>query len=219
MDKLLKNRLIEKAKKIYGNENTGHDFSHIERVLNYCAQIQKHENADWDVIFVSALYHDVHRVMADKVGRFVPPAESLDEVKEALAEFNLDEEFLSKVLYVVAYHDDKNMNVEDMTKELQIVQDADILDAVGEVGLKRTLKYCKAKHIPVTNTEYPLDTDQFIPDVRPISTVHYITRTMIPQVAYIHTDSAKQLANDQAKILEDFVHKSLKEHNVDQYEI
>jgi hypothetical protein len=34
-------------------------------------------------------------------------------------------------------------------------------------------------NIPITNKEYPLDTSEYIPDINPISTCHYIYNTMI----------------------------------------
>ena len=219
MDKVLKQKLIERAKQLYSEDNSGHDFSHIERVLDYCKKIQNTEHADWDVVFVSALFHDVHRVMSCRLGTFVSAKNAMDEVGSILAEFNFDNEFLAKVLYVIENHDDKDMEISKMPIELQIVQDADILDAVGIQGLKRTLKYCKTNHIPVTSEAYPLDCDEYIPDVNPISTTHYITRTMIPQVSKIHTKTAKLLAKEQIQVLKEFVDKSLKEHNVNNYDI
>lgn len=219
VDNDLKERLINKAKAIYKNENTGHDFSHIQRVLDYCNKIQKEENADWDIIFVSALFHDVHRVMSNRKGKFVSASESIDEVKKILSEFDFDERFLSNVLYIIEKHDCKELDSNKITKELQIVQDADILDAIGLKGLERTLKFCKTRHIPITNLNYPLDSDEYVPNTNPISTTHYITRTMIPQIAYIHTECAKELAKKQVKILKDFVDKSIKEHNVSNYDL
>lgn len=217
MDKSLRKKLVDKAKLIYKNENTGHDFSHIKRVLGYCEKIQKNEQADRDVVFVSALFHDVHRVLSNKMGKFVSAEEAMDEVQNILAEFEFESGFLAKVLYVIKNHDNKSMDSSKMPIELQIVQDADILDAIGLNGLKRTLQYCKTNNIPVTNTAYPLDTDEYIADVNPISTTHYITRTMLAQVLNIHTKIAKLLANNQVQVLKDFVDKGIKEHNIDNY--
>ncbi len=42
MDKIYK-ILYRKAKKLYKNEPTGHDFSHIKRCLKYAKKIQKAE--------------------------------------------------------------------------------------------------------------------------------------------------------------------------------
>jgi uncharacterized protein len=172
--------------------------------------IQKQEGGDEFVIYVSCLFHDVHRVLSNKKGGFVSAKESIPVVKDILSEFDLDDDTLSKILYVIECHDDK---VEDdsMMLELKIVQDADILDAIGKVGLERTLKYCKNKNIPLTNENYPLDSKEYIPDVNPLSASHYIYRTMIPQVKLLHTNTAKLLVKDEVNVLEEFLRSHVKD--------
>jgi len=218
MENNLSNRLIAKAKEIYKDEGSGHDISHIGRVLNFCQKINATENANWDIIFISALYHDIHRVLSNKCGHFISAEESINDVHEILREFDLDEKLLKEVLYVVYNHDNKKMNPDEMSKELQIVQDADILDTLGENGIKRTLKYCQRHKIPVTNKNYSLDCEEYIPDVNPISTTHYVSRTMIPQASLLHTDSAKELANEQINILESFIEDNIKSDNISNYD-
>ena len=196
-----------KAKKLYDDENTGHDFSHIERVLGFANEILKYEGGDEFVVYISCLFHDVHRILSNKKGIFVSAKESIPVVKDLLEEFDLDNSTLEKVLYVIEHHDDK-VEDETMLLELKIVQDADILDALGKIGLERTLKYCKKNNIPLTDDRYSLDSSEYIPDINPISTTHYVYRTMIPQASVLHTKTAKELAKGEVKILEDF----LKEH-------
>lgn len=198
-----------RAKQLYDNENTGHDFSHIERVLNFARIIQKKEGGDEFVIYISCLFHDVHRIMSNREGRFVSAKESIPEVKTILKEFDLKEDVLNKILYVIEHHDDK-FSDDNMILELKIIQDADILDALGKVGLERTLKYCKNKNIPLTNEKYPLDSSEYIPDINPISTSHYVYRTMIPQSKVLHTNTGKELGKDEVKVLEDFLKNNIK---------
>ena len=198
-----------KAKKLYDDENTGHDFSHIERVLGFANEILKYEGGDEFVVYVSCLFHDVHRILSNKKGYFVSAQESIPFVKDLLEEFDLDNSTLEKVLYVIEHHDDK-VKDEAMMLELKIVQDADILDALGKIGLERTLKYCKNKNIPLTDERYSLDSNEYIPDINPISTVHYVYRTMIPQASVLHTKTGKELAKGEVKVLEEFLKEYIK---------
>ena len=197
-----------RAKELYENENTGHDFSHIERVLNFARMIQEKEGGDEFIIYISCLFHDVHRILSNKEGKFISAKESIEEVKKILKEFDLQVNELNKILYVIEHHDDK-IDDENMMLELKIVQDADILDALGKVGLERTLKYCKNKNIPLTNKKYPLDSIEYIPDINPLSTTHYVYRTMIPQANVLHTNMGKQLGKDEVKILEEFLKENI----------
>lgn len=195
-------RLKVKITELFKDEKTGHDISHLERVFENAMQIQKNEGGDFYVVGVAALVHDIHRLMSNEAGKFVFPEESIDTVRELLIESNVDELKLEQILEVVRFHDDKTNK--DQMLETLIIQDADALDAVGEIGLRRTLTYCKTNGIPLSQP-IPLDTEEYIPDINPISTCHYIWRTMIPNARNLYTKTAKDLVEDKIKILEDFV--------------
>ncbi|MBO7219099.1 MAG: HD domain-containing protein [Clostridia bacterium] len=192
------------AREYFANEPSGHDYTHVKNVLEYATQLQEKEGGDFDVIYVSALFHDVHRVISSKIGRFVAPEDAMGEVRKLLSQVELEEDVYEDILYVISEHDNK---VDDpfMSKELQIIQDADILDALGERALSRTYTYCKTHNIPVKNTAVPLDDPSFAPSVNPISMTHYVYRVLIPLCDRLHTSTAKKLAKQDLKVLYDFV--------------
>lgn len=200
-------RLKIKIDELFKDEKTGHDISHLERVFENAIQIQKNEGGDFYVVAVAALVHDIHRLMSNKAGKFIFPEESIETVKNLLIDADVDETKLEQILEVVRFHDDKT-NKNQMLETL-IIQDADALDALGEIGLKRTLTYCKTNGIPLS-MPIPLDTKEYIPDINPISTCHYIWRTMIPNGKNLYTKTAKILVKNKIKILEDFVKENHK---------
>ena len=195
------------AKQYYKNENTGHDFKHIKRVLKMCKQIWKHEGGDYFTLCVAALFHDVHRVLSKD--KHVSASESLTTVKELLKPFNLESDTLNKILYLVEFHDEKG--IKDATfPELYILIDADINDALGKRGLNRTLTYCKTKNIPTKNLKHKLTSKEYVPDINPLSTSHYVYRTMIPQANMLHSAAAQKLAKQKINVLKRFVEKQTK---------
>lgn len=200
------NKLKTKITQLFEKENTGHDISHLERVYDLAMKIQEVEGGDPYVVAVSALVHDIHRLMSNEAGRFVFPEESIETVKNILLDADVDATKLDHILDVVKNHDnktDKNQSLETL-----IIQDADALDALGEIGLKRTLTYCKTHGIPLTYP-LPLDTKEYIPDINPLSTCHYIHRTMIPNGRNLYTNTAKEIAENKIQILENFVKETL----------
>jgi uncharacterized protein len=199
--------LKEKMKELFKNENTGHDFTHLSRVLDHAIAIQEKEGGDPYVVAVSALIHDLHRLMFFKQKRYVSPEDSLDLAKQILLECDVDLTKLDAILDVVKNHDNKDNK--NFSLETLIIQDADSLDAIGEIGLLRTLTYCKTHQIPLTADE-PLDATDYMPDIHPISTCHYIYRTMIPNAKNLYTNTAKELAKDRIQLLEDFLEKHYK---------
>lgn len=199
--------LHKKAQEIYKNEPTGHDFSHIKRCLKTARKIQKREGGDKYVLECAILFHDIHRVVSTKE-KFVSAKESLPFVKNVLKEFKFDKDTLQKILYLIENHDDKWSNA-DHPIELSILQDADTLDATGKIGLRRTLTYCKERGIPLYDGS-PLDTPAYVPNINPISTTHYVQRTMLPELQTIRTLTGQKLVAKKGKILEKFVETNLK---------
>lgn len=196
-------KLKDKLTQLFKEEKTGHDISHLERVYDLALKIQKIEGGDLYVVSVSALIHDIHRLMSNKLKYFVTPENSIELAKEILLDCDIDKQKLPEILDVIKNHDNKSNK--NFSLETLIIQDADALDAIGEIGLMRTLTYCKTFNIPLTNKDFPLDTDKYIPDINPISTCHYVYRTMLPNGKNLYTKTAKQLAKDKLEILEKFV--------------
>ena len=201
-------RIYKKIKQLFKDENTGHDIGHLKRVLNNALIIQSKEGGDLYLIAVSALVHDVHRLMAHSAHRFVFPNESLEEVEKILRECNVDENKIAQILLAVENHEDKTHK--DIPLEWQVLQDADALDALGSIGLRRSLKYCKVNKIPVMDNAFDLNCKEYIPDVNPISTCHYVYRTMIPNGENMHTATGQKMANKKLKKLKDFIKKNAK---------
>lgn len=197
--------LIEYAKTFYMEDNSGHGFDHIERVLENAKVIHDKEGGDWDIIFLSVLFHDIHRVLSNEKKRYVAPEESLIAVEKILKPIDIDKQTIDKVLYIVGNHEKKSNRSDCL--ELNIVKDSDIVDSLGEIGLRRTLRYCENKKIPVVDKSYPLDSKQYIPDINPISTCHYVYRTMIPNIQFLSTKTGKQLAKKKALPLQRFLSK------------
>ncbi len=204
-------KFLKKIKKriydMFEDENTGHDILHLKRVLKTAVYLQKHEGGDLYVIAVSALVHDVHRLMSDQKGEFVPPEDSIDVVKRILLDCDVDKNKLNEILEIVKNHSDKQNK--NYSLETKIVQDADALDSIGKIGLERTLKYCKANNIPIVNLNYPLECEEYIPDINPISACHYLHNTNIPKYNSLHTKTAIKIGADKTQILKKFVKREL----------
>jgi len=205
--KLVK-KLKKEAKKIYYREKSGHDFSHIRRCLKYANKIMKNEGGDKFVIIVSILFHDMHRVMQNKQKKYVHPAESIVNIVEILKKYDINASVLDEICFIIANHESKEMESDNIN--FNIVRDVDMLDALGKRGLIRTMAYCYENLIPVYDSDYSLETKVYMPDINPISCVHYVYRTMIGNSKYLNTKTAKFLSKHKLKPLKKFVNKKSK---------
>ena len=104
------NRLKPEVLKLFKEDSSGHDITHLERTMNIALLLQKYEGGDRIVIGISAFLHDVHRIMQNDTGEIVSPKDSLEKVKEILNVVELEKEQLEKILHAIEYHEVYNWN-------------------------------------------------------------------------------------------------------------
>ncbi|CAI8252777.1 MAG: Uncharacterised protein [Polaribacter sp. SA4-10] len=135
------NNTIAFVKKELKDAEGGHDWFHIERVFKNTLLIAKEENVDALVVSLGALLHDI----ADP--KFYNGDETIGPKKasEFLISQEVDSETIAhvvKIIQHISYKNSLEKNVEKFTsKELEVVQDADRLDAIGAIGIARCFNY------------------------------------------------------------------------------
>jgi len=127
------------VKETLNGAEAGHDWFHIERVYKTALNINAKENGDLLVVTLAALLHDI----ADsKFNGGDEEAGPLLAGKFMLG-IGIPAEIRTHVQLII-----KNMSykaslgtVDFASKELDIVQDADRLDAIGAIGIARAFTY------------------------------------------------------------------------------
>ena len=140
------------VKKQLENTEGGHDWFHIERVYKNAVLISEvEENCDTTVIKLAALLHDI----ADS--KFHNGDESVGPkiARTFLEKENVSENVIAHVIAIIENISFKGGNFERKfnSKELEIVQDADLLDAIGAIGIARAFNYGGFKNRPLFNPE------------------------------------------------------------------
>ena len=130
---------INFVKKTLDGAEGGHDWFHIERVLNNSRHIAKGEKADLQIVELGALLHDI----ADS--KFHGGDESVGPkvAAEFLRSQEVPEDTIDHVVKIIENISFKggNTNQKFTSAELDIVQDADRLDAIGAIGIARCFNY------------------------------------------------------------------------------
>jgi uncharacterized protein len=137
------------------NAEGGHDWFHIERVYKNTLLIAKEESCNLLVCELGALLHDI----ADS--KFHPDASGGDEkigpqtARDFLEKQNVSEEIIDHVIAIIENISFKGGNFEKKFSsiELDIVQDADRLDAIGAIGIARCFNYGGFKNRTLYNPE------------------------------------------------------------------
>jgi uncharacterized protein len=117
----------------------GHDWFHIERVYNNALLIAKGEACDLLVVELSALLHDIADSKFHDGDETVGPSMAW----QFLSAQNVPEDTIIHVVNIIENISFKGGNHEMKfhSAELDIVQDADRLDALGAIGIARTFNY------------------------------------------------------------------------------
>ncbi|SFI64761.1 HD domain-containing protein [Olleya namhaensis] len=130
----------------------GHDWFHIERVYKNALLIAKGETVDLLVVTLGALLHDIADSKFHNGDSTIGP-----KVAGAfLLKHNVDSATINHVIKIIeniSYS--SNIGTENAFKsiELDVVQDADRLDAIGAIGISRTFNYGGFKNRALYNPE------------------------------------------------------------------
>jgi uncharacterized protein len=135
---LLDNTILFVKQKLENAEG-GHDWFHIERVYKNACLIAKEEPCDMTIVQLGALLHDIADSKFNNGDETVGPRIA----RTFLESENVDEPTILHVINIIENISFKGGNYEKKfsSKELDIVQDADRLDAIGAIGIARTFNY------------------------------------------------------------------------------
>ncbi len=133
------------------NAEGGHDWFHIERVYKNALLIAEGEDCDVTVVKLGALLHDIADSKFHNGNESVGPKTA----RTFLEAQNVKEETILHVIAIIENISFKGGNFEQQfrSKELEIVQDADRLDALGAIGIARTFNYGGFKNRTLYNPE------------------------------------------------------------------
>ena len=131
------------------NAEGGHDWFHIERVYKNALLIAEGVDCDLIVVKLGALLHDIADSKFHGGDETVGPKTA----RTFLESQNVKEDIILHVIAIIENISFKGGNFEKKfnSKELEIVQDADRLDALGAIGIARTFNYGGFKNRPLYN--------------------------------------------------------------------
>lgn len=145
------NKTIALVKEALAKAEGGHDWFHIERVYKNALLISKNENVDVFVVSLGALLHDI----ADS--KFHDGDETIGPkiAREFLFNINVDSKTIEHVINIIENISFKGGNEPKkfISPELDVVQDADRLDAIGAIGIARCFNYGGFKDRQLYNPE------------------------------------------------------------------
>ena len=132
-------KTVEFVKHTLSDAEGGHDWWHIYRVWKSARHIAQHEDVDIFIVELGALLHDI----ADS--KFHGGDENIGprRAREFLQSIQVDSEVIEHIEKIISNISFKGGRLPQNFKspELDVIQDADRLDAIGAIGIARTFNY------------------------------------------------------------------------------
>ena len=132
----------------------GPDWFHIQRVFRNSLLIAKDEKVDILTVSLAALLHDIADAKFNNGDEAIGPKLAGDFLKSQA----VDKKTKDHVIKIIKNMSFKNNLVKNAKNpfnslELQVVQDADRLDAIGALGIARAFNYGGFKNRPIYNPD------------------------------------------------------------------
>ncbi len=187
------------------NAEGGHDWFHIERVYKNSLLIAKTEECDALVVQLGALLHDIADSKFHNGDETVGPRVA----REYLESKAVTQDVIDHVVLIIENISYKGGNFEKKfsSKELDIVQDADRLDAIGAIGIARTFNYGGFKNRTLYDPEIApkiaMSKEEYKNNDSP--TINHFYEKLLLLKDKMNTQTGKQIAQQRHKYMEGFL--------------
>ncbi|NGY36733.1 HD domain-containing protein [Flavobacterium sp. XN-5] len=187
------------------NAEGGHDWFHIERVYKNALLIASDEVCDETVVKLGALLHDIADSKFNDGDEVVGPKTA----RVFLESEGVEEEIINRVIKIIENISYKGGNVKkDFSSiELDIVQDADRLDAIGAIGIARAFNYGgfknRAMYDPKIAPNLKMTREEYKNSTAP--TFNHFYEKLLLLKDKMNTATGKQIALERHRYMETFM--------------
>lgn len=194
----------------------GHDWFHIQRVFNNTLLIAKDEKVDVLIVSLAALLHDIADAKFHGGDETIGPRIAV----EFLNSINVEEgvvNHVQKIIENISYKNSlqKSKGKRFTSKELEVVQDADRLDALGAIGIARAFNYGGFKDRELYNPDIPpklnLTKAEYKKSNAP--TINHFYEKLLLLKDKMNTKTGRKLAEKRHQYLLDYLEQFYAEWN------
>ncbi len=183
----------------------GHDWWHVFRVWKLARQIARSEEVDIFVVELGALLHDIADPKFHNGDETIGPRKA----REFLGSLGVEERVISHVEKIIAHISFKGAAhlQEFRSAELDVVQDADRLDALGAIGVARAFNYGgykgRAIYDPGIQPVQGMTKEAYKKNTAP--TINHFYEKLLLLQDRMNTQAGKKLAAERHRFMEQFL--------------
>jgi uncharacterized protein len=199
------NKTILFVKEKLNDAEGGHDWFHIERVYKNALLIAKNTDCNLTIVQLAALLHDIADSKFHNGDETIGPKTA----RLFLENESVSEDIIKHVVSIIENISYKGGNFEKKFSsiELDIVQDADRLDAIGAIGVARAFNYGGFKNRALYNPEIDPLTNMTKEEYKKNNapTINHFYEKLLLLKDKMNTDSGKQIAAERHQFMENFL--------------
>jgi uncharacterized protein len=206
-------KTIDFAKEVLSDAEGGHDWWHIFRVWKLSKHIAQTEKVNMFIVELGALLHDI----ADS--KFYDGDEEIGprKAREFLSSLNVQEDVIihvENIISNISFKGGKHTQKFE-SPELDVIQDADRLDAVGAIGIARTFNYGGHKGREIYNPEIKPNLNMTKEEYKNSNapTLNHFYEKLLLLKDKMNTNTGKSMAEHRHKYMEQFLDEFYKEWN------
>lgn len=205
MDEDIISKTIAFVKERLLNAEGGHDWFHTHRVLKNAQLIAKTENVDMIVVSLGALLHDIADSKFYNGDEGIGPKIS----REFLFKNNVDSTIIEHVIQIIENISFKGgkENQKFRSPELDVIQDADRLDAIGAIGIARCFNYGGFKNRKIYDPEIKPNLKMTKEEYKSSSapTINHFYEKLLLLKDRMNTKTGRQIAEKRHQYMERFL--------------
>ena len=199
------------VKSTLSDSEAGHDWWHIHRVHNLAKHISETEDADLFIVELGALLHDIADSKFYRGDEAVGP----EMARGFLASLDVQEDVITHIQKIISHISFKGGNhIQGFrSKELDVIQDADRLDAMGAIGIARTFNYGGYRNRELYNPDIKPDLSMTIEEYKKSKapTINHFYEKLLLLKDRMNTSTGKEMAQHRHKFMEQFLDEFYRE--------
>lgn len=200
--------LFERLLMSHMDGDAAHDLQHIRRVVTNARRLCLAENADESVVVPAAWLHDCVTVPKTSPDRKKASRMAADQAVIWLEENHWPDDNLRAIAHAIEAHS-FSAGIPAETLEAKVVQDADRLDALGAIGLARTLMLGATMQRELYHPEDPFASCRAADDS--IYTIDHLYCKLLTLESTMQTATGREEAKQRTIYLRSFLAQLQKE--------
>ncbi|WOD45198.1 HD domain-containing protein [Hwangdonia lutea] len=196
------------VKEALADAEGGHDWFHTERVHKNALLISKSENVDVFIVQLAALLHDIADSKFNDGDDTIGPKIA----REFLFKHNVDSAIIEHVVNIienVSFNKSLEKGQKFKSIELEVVQDADRLDAIGAIGIARCFNYGGFKNRALYNPDIPPNLNMSKAEYKTSNapTINHFYEKLLLLKDQMNTQTGREIAQKRHDYMLDFLNQ------------